>query len=68
MNIKILIADQSKEYLDRLIDKLQEYSELDISIATSYEKLEKAMNNSKYDIILFNVFSIICVFFYQSNK
>ena len=54
MNIKILIADQSKEYLDRLIDKLQEYSELDISIATSYEKLEKAMNNSKYDIILFN--------------
>ena len=54
MNIKILIADQSKEYIDRLIDKLQEYSELDISIATSYEKLEKAMNNSKYDIILFN--------------
>ena len=38
MNIKILIADQSKEYLDRLIDKLQEYSELDISIATSLKK------------------------------
>lgn len=54
MNIKILIADQSKEYLDRLIDKLQEYSELDISIATSYEKLIKAMSNSKYDIILFD--------------
>ncbi len=54
MNIKILIADQSKEYLDRLIDKLQEYSELDISIATSYDKLIKTMNNNRYDIVLFN--------------
>lgn len=54
MNISIAIADTNREYLKRLAEVLQEYNELTVSVFSSEEKLEMALENSRFDIVLFD--------------
>lgn len=54
MNISIAIADVNRDYLERLAEVLQEYEDLTISRFTSAERLEQALQQKKYDVVLFN--------------
>lgn len=54
MNISIAIVDKNREYLDRLVEVLQEYKELTVSMFTSAERLEQVLQTKKIDIVLFD--------------
>jgi len=54
MNISIAIVDKNREYLDRLVEVLQEYKELTVSLFTSAERLEQVLQTKKIDIVLFD--------------
>lgn len=54
MNISIAIADENKNYLERLVEVLQEYEELSVSIFTSAELLTQALQSRRFDIVLFD--------------
>ena len=43
MNILLAIADSNKEYLRKISEELQGYSDLTIYVYTSADKLENAM-------------------------
>ncbi|MCD7739082.1 MAG: AAA family ATPase [Lachnospiraceae bacterium] len=52
MIISVAIADKNREYVERLSEVLQQYDNLDISVFTSAEKLESALDRNRYDIVL----------------
>ena len=54
MNISISIADANREYLERLVEVLQEYEELSVSVFTNATLLEQALQTKRFDIVLFN--------------
>lgn len=54
MNISIAVADHNTEYLKRLAEVLQEHEDLSVSIFTSFEKLEGALEQKRFDIVLFD--------------
>ncbi len=54
MNISIAIADSNKNYLERLVEGLQEYEELSVSVFTNARLLEQAMENKRFDVVLFD--------------
>lgn len=54
MNISIAIADVNRDYIERLVEVLQEYEELSVSMFTSAELLEQALQNKRFDIVLFD--------------
>ena len=54
MNISIAIVDNNRLYLERLVEVLQEYEDLSVSIYTNSELLEKSLEVKKYDSVLFN--------------
>lgn len=54
MNISIAIVDKNREYLDRLVEVLQEYRELTVSMFTSAERLEQMLQTKKIDIVLYD--------------
>ena len=54
MHISMAIADPDKEYLYRLTEVLQQNRGLNISAFTSLENLRKAMENTRFDVLLFD--------------
>lgn len=54
MQIRIAVADKNKEYLDRLISVLEEYTDLTLSMYTDATSLETALVNKTFDILLFD--------------
>lgn len=54
MNISIAIADTNELYLERLLEVLQEYEELSVSIFTDVQFLEKTLQLKNFDIVLFD--------------
>ncbi len=54
MNISIGIADTDRVYLERLVEVLQEYEDLSVSIFTDVKFLERTLQNKKIDVLLFN--------------
>lgn len=53
MNISIAILDTNKKYVERLVEGLQKYDDLFVSVFTSVERLEQTLNTKKIDIVLF---------------
>ncbi len=54
MNILMAIADSNSEYVDRLTEVLQQYEDLSIHIYTSGEKFQKAVDEKRFDVALFD--------------
>lgn len=54
MNILLAIADRDKEYLNRIAEELQGYSDLTIFVYTSREKLEAALLKGAFDVVMFD--------------
>ncbi len=54
MNISIAIADLNKEYVERLLEVLQQYDELTIHVYTNWQKLQTAMDGGRFDVVLFD--------------
>ena len=54
MNITIAIADANRDYLERLSEVLREYEDLTVSVFTTGEKLQEALENKRFDIVLFD--------------
>ena len=54
MNILLAIADSNKEYLRKISEELQGYSDLTIYVYTSADKLENAMENESFDVVMFD--------------
>lgn len=54
MNILLAIADSDKEYLKKISEELQAYSDLTIYVYTSAEKLVNAMASETFDVVLFD--------------
>ncbi len=54
MNILLAIADTNKEYLRKISEELQGYSDLTIYVYTSADKLENAMENESFDVVMFD--------------
>lgn len=54
MNISIAIADTNQLYIERLVEVLQEYEELSVSIFTNASLLEKTLASKNFDIVLFD--------------
>lgn len=53
MIIRIAIADDDREYLERLVYGLERYDNLNISVYTEAESLEDVLKTKRFDIILF---------------
>lgn len=54
MNISIAIVDSNRNYLEKLVEVLQEYEELSVSVYTNAELMQRALENKRYDILLFD--------------
>ena len=54
MNILLAIPDSNKEYLRKISEELQGYSDLTIYVYTSADKLENAMENESFDVVMFD--------------
>lgn len=54
MNISIAIADKNEIYLERLVEVLQEYEDLSVSIFTDVDILERTLQSKKFDVLLFD--------------
>lgn len=54
MNISIAIADSNREYIERLSEVLQQYSDLTIHIYASSQKLQAAIETNRFDVVLFD--------------
>lgn len=54
MNISVAIADTNRNYLERLVEVLQEYEDLSVSVFTNAKLLEEALASKHYDIVLFD--------------
>ncbi|MBR4082973.1 MAG: AAA family ATPase [Lachnospiraceae bacterium] len=54
MNISIAIADTNKSYRERLVEVLQEYEDLSVSVFTNAERLEETLQTKNFDIVFFD--------------
>lgn len=54
MILNIAIADENSEYIRRILDVLEGYEDLDISVFTDEDSLEEALKNRKFDVLLFD--------------
>lgn len=54
MNISIAIGDTNREYVERLSEVLQQYHDLTLSIFTNFDSLQKALEQNRFDIVLFD--------------
>ena len=54
MIIKVAIADKNKEYLERLVVGLEKYSDISLAVYSDEESLERAFQERKYDVFLFD--------------
>ncbi len=54
MNILLAIADSNKEYLTKISEELQGYSDLTIYVYTSADTLEAAMKEEAFDVVMFD--------------
>jgi len=54
MLLRIAVADENEEYLDRLVSVLEEYKDLNLSVYTDKNSLETALVSRTFDILLFD--------------
>lgn len=54
MNISIAVADVNMVYLEKLVEVLQEYEDLSVSMYTNAKILEQELQSKRYDIVLFD--------------
>ncbi|MBR6308605.1 MAG: AAA family ATPase [Lachnospiraceae bacterium] len=54
MIISVAIVDKDREYAERLRGGLEAYSGLNLSLFSSGEKFQKALEKNKYDIVFFD--------------
>ncbi|MBQ7766819.1 MAG: AAA family ATPase [Lachnospiraceae bacterium] len=54
MNISIAIVDKDKDYVARLVEVLQEYEDLNVSVFTNVDLLEETLLTKKIDVVLFD--------------
>lgn len=54
MNISIIIADLNRDYLERISEALQQYSDLTISICTDGDQFQSRIDTGRYDVALFD--------------
>lgn len=54
MNISLAIADLNRDYVYRLTEVLQHNRDLNISAFTSLEKLQEALEDTCFDVLLFD--------------
>lgn len=54
MLVRIAVADKNEEYLERLVDVLEEYKDLNLSVYTDRGSLETALTSRTFDILLFD--------------
>ena len=52
--IRIAVADENEEYLDRLVSVLEEYKDLTLSVYTDRSGIETALASRTFDILLFD--------------
>lgn len=55
MNIRLAIADKNEEYINKILNVLEEYEDLNISTYTDKNSLEKSLLERTFDILLFDV-------------
>lgn len=67
MVIRIAIADENTEYINRLINVLERYENLDLSAYTDTDALENAIRTKKIDILLFGS-SIISSYMLENRE
>lgn len=53
MLIKIAVADDDQEYVQRLVYGLERYNSLSISVYTEAKSLENALQTKRFDVLLF---------------
>lgn len=53
MSIRLAIASDDSDYLQRLSYKLQDFEELQLSLFEDTEKLKEALTSKRFDILLF---------------
>ena len=54
MILKIAIADKNSEYIRRILNVLETYGDIDVSVFTDEKSLEGALDNRKFDVLLFD--------------
>lgn len=54
MLVRIAVADENGEYLERLVRVLEEYKDLTLSVYTDKSSLETALISRTFDILLFD--------------
>ncbi|MBQ8231853.1 MAG: AAA family ATPase [Lachnospiraceae bacterium] len=54
MNISVAIADVNRDYLERLVEVLEDYEDLSVSMFTNADRLEQALQTKRFDIVLFD--------------
>ena len=54
MNISLAIADTNRRYVEKLSEVLQQYHDLTISLFTNAEKLQVALDQTRFDVLLFD--------------
>ena len=54
MNISLAIADTNRRYVEKLSEVLQQYHDLTISLFTNAEKLQAALDQTRFDVLLFD--------------
>lgn len=54
MLVRIAVADENEEYLNRLVSVLEEYKDLTLSVYTDRSSLETALVSRTFDILLFD--------------
>lgn len=54
MLVRIAVADENEEYLNRLVSVLEEYKDLTLSVYTDRGSLETALVSRTFDILLFD--------------
>ena len=53
MSIRLAIASEDSDYLQRLSNKLQDFDDLQLSLFENEERLKEALTTKRYDILLF---------------
>ena len=54
MIIRMAVADRNKEYVERLINGLEQYTDLQLSVYTDRKSMQLALQTKRFDIVLFD--------------
>ena len=54
MRIRIAIADENRDYVERLVYALEDYEDLTISVYTDEKSLNEALVSKRFDVLLFD--------------